>query len=162
MTTLIAAVGLALLVVGIGRIRLRWLAAGAALLAVAALQGLWSDQEPWQTIEVVTLRVRVADAAGRPIAPNRVRIGRPGGGMSSVSTIGPDGVVLVSALVEAGGNLPVGRQLQRIHPQVNVAAYQLEVEADGHPPWRMPLAPLLPRDWPLVTPQGIIDVRLAP
>lgn len=161
-TSLIAAVGLILFVLGIGRIRLRWLAGGAALLAIAALQGAMTEDEPWQSVEIVTLRIRVADAAGRPVVPTRVQIGRPGGRRNSVSTIGPDGVALVSAVVEAGGGGSVGRQLERAHPQVDLGAYQLEVLADGYRPWRMPLARLLPRDWPLITPQGTTDIRLEP
>lgn len=159
-TGLIAAVGLILLVLGIGRIRLRWLAGGAALLAVAALQGAMTEEEAWESIEIVTLRLRVADASGRPVVPTRVQIGRPGGGRNSISTIGPDGVALVSAMVETGGSGSVGRQLERAHPQVDLGAYQLEVLADGFHPWRTPLARLLPRDWPLITPQGTTEVRL--
>lgn len=160
MTSLIAAVGLILLVLGIGRVRVRWLAGGAALLAVAALSGAMTEDDAWQSVEIVTLRIRVADAAGRPVTPTRVQIGRPGGGRNSVSTIGPDGAALVSAVVETSGSGSVAQQLQRVRPQVDLGAYQLEVLADGYRPWRMPLARLLPRDWPLVTPQGTIEVRL--
>ncbi|HJT36626.1 MAG TPA: hypothetical protein VJ783_31675 [Pirellulales bacterium] len=160
MTSLIAAVGLILLVLGIGRIRLRWLAGGTALLAVAALQGALSEDERWQSVEVVTLRIRVADAAGRPVVSTRVQIGRPGGGRNSISTIGPGGVARVSAILETGGSGSVGRQLGRAHPQVDLGAYQLEVVADDYRPWRRPLGRLLPRDWPLVTSQGTIEVRL--
>lgn len=162
MTSLIVAVGLILLVLGIGRLRLRSLAGGAALLAVAALHGAMTEDDDWQSVEIVTLRIRVADATGRPVAPTRVQIGRPSGGRNSFSTIGPDGIALVSAVVEAGGSGSVGQQLRSVRPQIDLGAYQLEVLAEGYRPWRMPLARLLPRDWPLITPQGTADVLLEP
>lgn len=162
MTTLIAAVGLILLVVGVARTRIWWLALGAVLLAIAVLQTALNQDEPWQSIEIVTLRIRVADAAGQPVRPSLVRIGRPGGGRSSISTLGPNGVVIVSAVVEARGKGSVGQQLRRIVSQGDLDDFRLEVVAEGYRRWQTPLALLLPRDWPLTTPKETIEVRLEP
>lgn len=161
LTTLTVAVGIVLLVIGILRIQARWLAAAAALLATATLLALFADDEPWQTFEVVSLRVRITDAAtGRPIISARARIEDPSGKPTSVSSGGTDGGVLVSALVEAAGKGSLGASLPPKAPRVEVDGYHITVEAKGYRRWQMPLARLLPPDWPLNSSTGIIEVSL--
>ncbi|MGH7194597.1 MAG: hypothetical protein ACREJM_13855, partial [Candidatus Saccharimonadales bacterium] len=143
--------GIVLLVVGVGRIQLRWLAAGGALFALATLLALLGDEEPWHTVEAVSLRVRTIDAAtGRPVTPTRVQIEGADGKPSSVSTVGQNGQVLVSAMVETIGNGSLGAHLQPGARLVDLQGYQLQVEAQGYRPGSTPLGDLLPRDWPLV------------
>lgn len=158
---LLATVGVVLIAVGIGRVRLRWLTAGAAMLALAALLTLLNDREPWQSIEVVTLRIRAIDALdASPVIPCSVKIVLPGGGADSISTTQPDGVVRVSAVVEASGQGFVARKSDGPGHLVDVGPLELIVTADGYQVWQMPLARLLPRDWPLVEPHAAIEVRL--
>lgn len=158
---LLATIGVVLIAVGIGRVRLRWLGVGAATLALAALLTLLNDREPWQSIEVVTLRIRAIDAVdGSPVVARSVKIVLPGGGADSIGTTQPDGVVRVSAVVEVSGQGFVARTSDGPGHRVDVGPMVLVVVADGHQVWQMPLARLLPRDWPLVEPQAAIEVRL--
>lgn len=158
---MLATVGVVLIAVGIGRVRLRWLAAGAGTVALAALLTLFNDREPWESIEVVTLRIRAIDAVdGSPVVPGSVKIVLPGGGADSISTVEPDGVVRVFAVVEVSGQGFVARTSDGSGHLVDVGPLVLVVAADGYQVWQMPLARLLPRDWPLVEPQAAIEVRL--
>ncbi len=157
-------VGIMLLVLGVARLRLRWLAAGAALLSMAALLALLADDEPWKTIEVVNLRVRAIDAStGRSVTPVGARVLDGADGTSaSISTTDRGGVVLVSAVVEASGNGSLRQLFKREAESTKADGYRLQIEADGYRPWQAPLAEVLPRQWPVVVPKDVVEIRLEP
>lgn len=157
---LMVMIGMVMLVVGIVRIRVRWLAAAAALWLIATLVLLLADDEPWQIIEVVSVRVRAIDATtGRAVTPDSARIEGADGEPHSVSTVHRNAVVVVSAVVAAEGTGSISRWL-RGNAAATVNAYQLVVEAEGYRISKTPLAQLLPRDWPLNSPEGIVEIGL--
>lgn len=166
---LAAALGVAALAVGVWQMRLRWWLAGGGLLLFAVFwAALASEPEPDSggderpsTLEVLTLRVHPTDSiTGKPISDAEIAIVRHQPSRAadqaatqdalanvSVASHAPDGITIVSGMIEVVPLGTVWEQLRR--PRARLAGYELIVEASGYETWRAALDDLLPDRWPM-------------